>query len=172
MSGSKPSFSVDSHWAAGRKLAAADLRLLILSLLAAGAMHGYEIIAAIQARSGGYYRPSPGAVYPALAYIKECGHATVGPISNRKVYRIAQAGSSSIEENRGRLIFLWDRLETGGRKLARIAATMPASDTVTPSRAALDEAIRTRIGAAPEEQRRIARILDRAAAQILGEDAG
>jgi DNA-binding PadR family transcriptional regulator len=172
MSASRPSFSIDSQLAAGRKLAAADLRLLILSLLAGGAMHGYEIIAAIQTRSGGYYRPSPGTVYPALAYIKECGHATAGPISNRKVYRITQDGRSSIEGNRSRLIFLWDWLETGGRKLARIAAQMPASDTVAPSRAALDEAIRTRIGAAPEEQRRIARILDRAAAQILAEDAG
>jgi len=172
MKSSRPSFSIASESTLHRKLAAADLRLLILSLLAAGPMHGYEIIAAIHARSQGYYRPSPGTVYPALAHIKEYGCATAGQISNRKVHRISEDGRSRLQQHRDRVASLWDRLERAGRKSARPAATVPASDTVSRSRAALDQALGTRIGAAPEEERRIARILNRAAAEILSQEAG
>src|SRR5271170_7225034 len=60
----------------GRKFAAADLQLLILALLAEKPSHGYEIIKALDERSGGFYSPSPGMVYPALTYLEEIGHAT------------------------------------------------------------------------------------------------
>ena len=51
---------------AGRRLASGDLQLLLLALLAEKPSHGYELIKAIEQRSGGFYVPSPGMVYPAL----------------------------------------------------------------------------------------------------------
>ena len=54
----------------GRKLASVDLQLLILSLLSEKPSHGYEIIKALDARSKGFYVPSPGMVYPALTYLE------------------------------------------------------------------------------------------------------
>ena len=57
----------------GRKLGAADLRLLILALLAERPSHGYELIKALEERSGGFYSPSPGMIYPALTYLEEIG---------------------------------------------------------------------------------------------------
>src|SRR5580698_3699993 len=50
----------------GRKLASSELQLVVLALLAEKPSHGYEIIKALEERSGGFYVPSPGMVYPAL----------------------------------------------------------------------------------------------------------
>ena len=61
----------------GRKFAAADLHLIILTLLKDKPRHGYELIKALEERSGGFYTPSPGMIYPALTYLEEIGHATV-----------------------------------------------------------------------------------------------
>src|SRR5688572_29640957 len=55
----------------GRKLASADLQLLILALLAEKPRHGYELIKAFEERSSGFYTPSPGMIYPALTYLEE-----------------------------------------------------------------------------------------------------
>lgn len=45
----------------------------ILVLLAEQPRHGYELITALEERSGGRWRPSPGAVYPALTKLVERG---------------------------------------------------------------------------------------------------
>ena len=76
----------------GRKLASADLQLLILELLAEKPRHGYEIIKALEERSKGFYVPSPGMVYPALTYLEEIGHATVETEGPRKLYHLTDLG--------------------------------------------------------------------------------
>ena len=58
----------------GRKLGSADLQLLLLALLAERPAHGYELIRTLEQRSGGFYAPSPGMVYPALTFLDEIGH--------------------------------------------------------------------------------------------------
>src|SRR5215471_3540767 len=73
---------------AGRKLGGDDLQLLILALLADRPFHGYEIIRALEERSGGFYSPSPGMVYPALTYLEEIGYASVESEGAKKLYRI------------------------------------------------------------------------------------
>jgi len=45
-----------------------ELRLIVLSLVAESPRHGYEIIKALEERSGGFYSPSPGVIYPALNF--------------------------------------------------------------------------------------------------------
>jgi len=77
----------------GRKLGSSDLQLLILALLAEKPRHGYEIIKALDERSNGYYSPSPGMVYPALTYLEELGHATVAAEGAKKLYSITRAAS-------------------------------------------------------------------------------
>src|SRR5215471_16257227 len=72
----------------GRKLAAPDLQLIILALLAEKARHGYELIKAMEERSGGFYAPSPGMIYPALTYLEEIGYATVAAEGAKKLYYI------------------------------------------------------------------------------------
>src|SRR6202142_3333657 len=84
----------------GRKLASADLQLLILELLAEKPRHGYEIIKALEERSKGFYVPSPGMVYPALTYLEEIGYATVVAEGARKLYHITADGQAQLDENR------------------------------------------------------------------------
>ena len=52
-----------------------DLKLVILRLLDEKPRHGYEIIKALEDRSGGRYTPSAGAVYPTLTMLEDLGYA-------------------------------------------------------------------------------------------------
>ena len=51
----------------GPKAGRGDVRAAILALLREGPRNGYQIMSEIEERSGGAWRPSPGAVYPALS---------------------------------------------------------------------------------------------------------
>src|SRR3984885_4548683 len=83
----------------GRKLASADLQLLILKLLDEKSRYGYEIIKELDERSKGFYVPSPGMVYPALTYLEEIGHATVAVDGARKLYSITEASKEDLAKN-------------------------------------------------------------------------
>jgi DNA-binding PadR family transcriptional regulator len=49
------------------------VRNAVLILLNERPMHGYEIIKEIAGRSGGWWRPSPGSVYPTLQLLADEG---------------------------------------------------------------------------------------------------
>src|SRR5450759_2856043 len=87
-------------FAMGRKLASAELQLLVLRLLADEPRHGYQIIKALGERSNGFYVPSPGMIYPALTHLWELGHASVQTDANRKRYLITDAGRRYLEKHR------------------------------------------------------------------------
>src|SRR5690606_20422761 len=53
----------------GRAFDYGELRLLILSMIAARPSHGYELIKAVEERFGGSYSPSPGVIYPTLSWL-------------------------------------------------------------------------------------------------------
>jgi DNA-binding PadR family transcriptional regulator len=101
----------------GRKFSSDDLQLLLLALLIDKPAHGYELIRAIEARSNGFYTPSPGMVYPALTYLEEINHVTVTLEGNRKSYTLATAGREYLATNQGRVDFML-------AKLANIATRM------------------------------------------------
>src|SRR5208282_4097464 len=85
---------------AARMLASGDLQLIILALLSEKPRHGYEIIKQIEEHSSGAYSPSPGMVYPALTYLEEGGFATSELEGTKKLYRITEAGTKHLNENR------------------------------------------------------------------------
>ncbi|HII41485.1 MAG TPA: PadR family transcriptional regulator, partial [Thermoplasmata archaeon] len=47
-------------------LAKGDFTGLLLVVLREKPMHGYEVMKALEERFHGFYKPSPGAIYPAL----------------------------------------------------------------------------------------------------------
>jgi predicted ATPase len=53
----------------------------------------------IEERSGGAWRPSPGAVYPALSQLADEGLIVGEESSGRRVYRLTDEGRRYIEEN-------------------------------------------------------------------------
>jgi DNA-binding PadR family transcriptional regulator len=159
---------------AGRKLGAEDLQLVILALLSEKAAHGYEIIKALSERSGGYYHPSPGMVYPALTYLGEIGYASVAAEGTRKLYDITAAGRAHLEENRGVAETILAQLKWVAEKMSAMRNAFASdgdqadamSTKLRAARARLRAALIEARGAPDEEQRRIAQILDRAADEI------
>ena len=75
-----------------------EIRPLILSVLAEKAMHGYEVIQALEARSGGRWRPSAGSVYPTLQQLADEGLVTAQEADGRRVYALTDAGKAAAAE--------------------------------------------------------------------------
>jgi len=161
----------------GRKLASADLQLLILKLLEEKPRHGYEVIKELEERSKGFYVPSPGMVYPALTYLEELEHATVEASGTRKLYSITAAGQAHLEANRSRADELFKQFQRVGERMDQVRRAMDAeqgeesesrfgSKELHRARRDLKQALIDKIGSSKEEQQRIALILQRAAAQI------
>ena len=159
---------------AGRKLGAEDLQLLILALLAEKPAHGYELIKALSDRSGGYYQPSPGMVYPALTYLEEIGYAAFESEGTRKLYSITDPGRAHLEEHRGVAETLLAQLKWVGEKMSAMRNAYASDGDSTETMSVKLRAARVRLraaliethGASEEEQRRVAEILDRAADEI------
>jgi hypothetical protein len=64
----------------------------LLLLLAERPMHGYELMAEIAQRTGGVWRPSPGAVYPRLAMLQDEGLISKDDDGSRRTFTITEAG--------------------------------------------------------------------------------
>src|SRR6202789_628948 len=108
----------------GRKLATADLQLLVLGLLAEKPCYGYEIIKALEERSKGFYIPSPGMVYPALTYLEEIGYATVETEGTRKLYQLTDLGRAYLEEHREETEALFAQFSRVGERLEHMRRIM------------------------------------------------
>jgi DNA-binding PadR family transcriptional regulator len=85
------------------------VRYLVLDSIEKQPRHGYEIMQAIEERSGGTYRPSPGVVYPTLQLLEELGHARVEEREGRKIYAITAEGRRELEEHREEVDEFYDR---------------------------------------------------------------
>jgi DNA-binding PadR family transcriptional regulator len=161
---------------AGRRLAAGDLRLVLLALLAERASHGYDLIKALEERSGGFYTPSPGMVYPALTWLEEVGYASVATEGAKKLYSLTDPGRAYLEENRDSADAMLRQLSYIGRKMGRVREIFGGfeededSDAqgVGTARRELRQALREKRGTSADERSRIAQILRDAAARIRG----
>jgi DNA-binding PadR family transcriptional regulator len=159
-----------------RRLSSADLQLLILVLLEGQAAHGYELIKTIEERSGGFYSPSPGMIYPALTFLEEVGYAQSEHESTRKLYRITSEGRSHLSDHRVTADAILDALTRIGRRMDDVRDAFAgvgevdgwASDELHRARHRLKHALHRKRGCHAKEARRIAKILDHAAAEILG----
>jgi DNA-binding PadR family transcriptional regulator len=105
---------------AARMLAAGDLQIIILSLLAEKPRHGYEIIKALEEHSSGFYSPSPGMIYPALTYLEEVGHATSETEGNKKLYKITEEGSAHLAKNKEMVDQTLSQLAQIGKRVAKM----------------------------------------------------
>jgi DNA-binding PadR family transcriptional regulator len=97
-----------------------ELRLVLLHLIAQEPRHGYELIKAIEALTGGAYAPSPGVVYPTLTLLDEmeliAEQASVGA---RKRFAVTDAGTAHLAEQAETVAALVARLEAMGAQRAR-----------------------------------------------------
>ena len=92
----------------GPKAGRGDVRAAILALLREGPRNGYQIMSEIEERSGGAWRPSPGAVYPALSQLADEGLIVAEESAGRRVFSLTEAGREYIEQNPGMARGAWE----------------------------------------------------------------
>jgi len=78
-----------------------DVKFALLQLLQERPMYGYEMIKALEERSGGFYTPSPGSIYPTLQMLEERGFVSSADVEGKKVYSITESGKALLEERSG-----------------------------------------------------------------------
>ncbi|MBW3085292.1 hypothetical protein KEM60_01489 [Austwickia sp. TVS 96-490-7B] len=79
----------------GNRARRGDVRLAILGLLAEGDKNGYQIIRALEERTDGRWRPSPGAIYPALNQLEDEG--LIAPAQG-KVFTLTDEGRTHVDD--------------------------------------------------------------------------
>ena len=97
----------------GPKASRGDVRAAILALLREEPRNGYQIMAEIEERSGGAWRPSPGAVYPALAQLADEGLITGVESGGRRTYQLTEAGQRHIADNPETARPAWESMAQG-----------------------------------------------------------
>ncbi|HEY3438422.1 MAG TPA: PadR family transcriptional regulator [Actinotalea sp.] len=95
-----------------------QLRLYLLSLLASGPKHGYELITALSDRFGGTYRPSAGTIYPRLARLEEEGLVLRAEDGRKSTYSLTPAGREELALRGADLAALEEDLAETVRSLA------------------------------------------------------
>lgn len=103
----------------GRFFDHGELRHVVLALLGEQPRHGYDIIRAIDQRTGGAYCPSPGVIYPTLQLLEDAGHAVPAPGgATRNSYQITPKGREFLEENGALVGDIMSRMKRLGRSQA------------------------------------------------------
>ena len=141
-----------------------DLKFVILRLISKQPMHGYEVMKALEEESKGYYRPSPGSVYPTLQMLDDEGYLTVEKKDGKKIYTITDEGMAYLGDNEDIVDDVFDRVENftdrffGGdmRALSRSFSKL--------AQLTFDQAFQW--GAEPEDLARMNEILERAVSDM------
>jgi DNA-binding PadR family transcriptional regulator len=79
-----------------------DVREAVLALLAERPMHGYEMLAELEERTEGVWRPSPGSVYPTLQLLEDEGLVQGEKAEGKRMYALTDAGREHVEARSGK----------------------------------------------------------------------
>jgi len=78
------------------------IRYHVLGALKEQPMSGSELIDHIEKHAGGFWKPSPGSIYPLLALLQDRGYIKELPTENgMKRYELTESGKSILEEQKG-----------------------------------------------------------------------
>jgi DNA-binding PadR family transcriptional regulator len=100
-----------------------ELRLALLKLIADKPRHGYDLIRAIEERTGGAYAPSPGIVYPTLTMLSEMGLIEEQLAEGaRKQFAITPEGTAHLAEHESEVTAMLARLDALGAMRERTDA--------------------------------------------------
>ncbi|MCK0537756.1 PadR family transcriptional regulator [Alcanivorax quisquiliarum] len=161
----------------GRKFSAEELRLTLLWCLQQAPAHGYQLIKQLGALSHGYYSPSPGVLYPALAQLEASRLAEVEQCGKRKRYRLTAAGRDYVQAHQQQAELLIAALRHAAKRMQWLSLAGESEALASETTGWLPEyiharrALRTALLANSEAdhaaQRRLIEILQRASAEIL-----
>ncbi|WP_329239890.1 PadR family transcriptional regulator [Actinoallomurus sp. NBC_01490] len=114
-------------WADRRgKARRGNVRAAILALLAEEPRNGYQLIQEIEERSGGEWRPSPGAVYPALQQLTDEGLIEAEEQEGRRVFRLSDGGRAYAEAHPDEVNAPWEAMTSDVRDDVRDLFTTAA----------------------------------------------
>lgn len=88
---------IGPHGRGGRRARRGNVRAAILVLLRERPMHGYEMIVEIADRSSGLWRPSPGALYPALQLLEDEGLVTIEETEGKRLVSLTERGRAEAD---------------------------------------------------------------------------
>jgi DNA-binding PadR family transcriptional regulator len=152
----------------GQMFERGDLKYVILEQLKDKPAHGYELIRALEERFGGFYAPSPGAVYPTLQMLEDMGYVSSVQQDGRKVYTITDPGRAFLNERQPQVDEVFRRArERWGNEWGPQAQRLMhdfRDDLRDLTRSFANEARRR--WPEPEQQRRIRDVIARAKTEI------
>ena len=141
-----------------------ELRLVLLKLIAAEPRHGYDLIRAIEERTGGAYAPSPGVVYPTITMLQDMGHIEEQASEGAKrSFAVTAAGGAHLEDKAEEIAALFARLDAIGVASRRSEGT-PVRRAMHNLRLVLQQSLDGELS--QERLHEIADILDDAAKRI------
>jgi DNA-binding PadR family transcriptional regulator len=97
----------------GGRMRRGDVRAAILALLKEEPRNGYGIIQEIERCSEGLWKPSAGAVYPALQQLEDEGLIEQVDNGGRQEYRLTESGSQYVQEHGEELNAPWENGSNG-----------------------------------------------------------
>ena len=74
-----------------------DVRLAVLRLLAEEPRNGYQLMQAIEERSGGRWRPSPGSMYPTLSQLEDESLIRSAEADGARQFEITDSGREHLQ---------------------------------------------------------------------------
>jgi DNA-binding PadR family transcriptional regulator len=130
-----------------------ELKTALLSVIASlGEGHGYAIMQELQRRVGSQWRPSPGAIYPALVALEGSGAVASEERDGLRVYRLTDKGRAELSAGDSGLA--WRDISrradarrpriTLGRLLDRFEVGLPRRAGLSPEQAESIDAALTR----------------------------
>ena len=145
-----------------------EVRLALLSLIAEGPKHGYELMRQLEERSGGIYQASAGTVYPTLQQLEDEGLISSDSKEGKRVYAITEAGSNELKREDETVRRIWWR----ARRWAgwRNAFDPDAAEIRGPAERLVKAAFRAVAGetASQEQIDKVREILERAMRDLDG----
>jgi DNA-binding PadR family transcriptional regulator len=143
-----------------------DMKYVILKLLREKPMHGYEVMKALEERTSGCYKPSPGTVYPTLQWLEDEGLVLGKDVEGKKVYEITDAGRAFLDEHRSVVDEIFDRIT---ETIDRVTAD-PMPEVSRAVGRLVSQAYKTtwHLGDDRERAKRVVEILEKAAEEIAG----
>lgn len=94
----------------GPKARRGDVRTAALLLIAEEPRNGYQVMQALEERSGGAWRPSAGSVYPALQQLEDEGLIRSAEADGRKRYELTTAGQRLVDARGADQPAPWEQL--------------------------------------------------------------
>ncbi len=98
----------------GRFFGPGEIRLALLSLLESGPKHGYELMKELESKSGGVYKASAGAIYPALQQIEDEGLVRSDQSEGKRKYSLTDAGKAEVQREVETIKRIWFRAQEAG----------------------------------------------------------